>query len=73
MTKEEFLKCLEDHPVLRGRVHFENGVSDGYYVLRNLNRWEVFFRERGVDDGCMGFPTEQDAWNYLLECLKKKK
>ena len=53
-------------------VNFENSVADGYYVLKNYHRWEVFYRERGKDYDCVGFPSESDALIYLLERLIRK-
>ena len=52
-------------------IHFENSVADGYYVLKNYHRWEVFYRERGKDYDCVGFPSESDALEYLLGKLIK--
>ena len=69
MTKTEFLKLCESTNISTNPIHFENSVADGYYVLKNYHRWEVFFRERGTDYECMGFPSESDALNYLAEKL----
>ena len=69
MTKEEFFEVIESKSVSSNLVHFENSVADGYYVLKNYHRWEVFFRERGTDYECMGFPSESDALNYLADKL----
>lgn len=66
MTKEEFFEAIESKSVLPNLVHFKNSVADGYYVLKNYLRWEVFYRERGKDYDCVGFPSESDALVYLL-------
>ena len=71
MTKEEFFEVIESKSVSSNLVHFENSVADGYYVLKNHHRWEVFFRERGKDYDCVGFPSESDALEYLLKKLVK--
>lgn len=71
MTKEEFFEVIESKSVSSNLVHFENSVEDGYYVLKNYYRWEVFFRERGKDYACVGFPSESDALEYLLKKLAK--
>lgn len=71
MTKDEFIKLLDNSGVSSNLVHFENSVEDGYYVLKNYYRWEVFFRERGKDFDCVGFPSESDALEYLLKKLAK--
>ncbi len=71
MTKAEFLDSLKNKGVSTDIIHFENSVRDGYYVLKNYHRWEVFFRERGKDSECVGFPSESDALEYLLKKLLK--
>ena len=69
MTRTEFLELCRKSNSLTNIIHFENSVADGYYVLKNGHRWEVFFRERGTDYECMGFPSESDALNYLADKL----
>ena len=69
MTRTEFLEQCRNYNISTNIIHFENSAADGYYVLKNYHRWEVFFRERGTDYECMGFPSESDALNYLVEKL----
>ena len=69
MTKIEFLELCETNNISTDLIHFENSVADGYYILKNYHCWEVFFRERGTDYACMGFPSESDALNYLADKL----
>lgn len=71
MTYVEFVDLLKENKIDTGIVHFENSVADGYYVLKNYHRWEVFYRERGKDYDCIGFPSESDALEYLLKKLLK--
>jgi hypothetical protein len=71
MTKEEFIELLDNSSVSSDLVHFESSVADGYYVLKNYHRWEVFYHERGKDYDCLGFPSESDALEYLLKKLVK--
>lgn len=66
MTYNEFVDLLEENNIDTNIIHFENSVADGYYVLKNYHRWEVFYRERGKDYDCMGFSSESDALEYLL-------
>ncbi len=63
------MKLLKNNNISSEIVHFENTVSDGYYVIKNYHRWEVFFRERGKDSECVGFPSESDALEYLYKVL----
>ena len=69
MTYNEFVVLLSENNVDTNMVHFENSVADVYYVLKNYHRWEVFYRERGKDYDCVGFPSENDALEYLLRKL----
>ena len=69
MTKTEFLELCESKNISTNLIHFENSVADGYYVLKNHHRWAVFFRERGKDYDCVGFPSESDALIYLTDKL----
>ena len=72
MTKQQFMELLKSNNRPTNIVNFENSVADGYYVLKNYHRWEVFYRERGKDYDCVGFPSESDALIYLLERLIRK-
>ena len=69
MIRTEFLELCRNSNILTNIIHFENAAADGYYVLKNHHRWEVFFRERGTDYECRGFPSESDALNYLADKL----
>ena len=69
MTYVEFVDLLKENKIDTSIVHFENSVADGYYVLKNYHRWEVFYRERGKDYDCIGFPSESNALEYLFEKL----
>lgn len=71
MTKEDFIEMLENNNLSTALIHFENSVADGYYILKNHHRWEVFYRERGKDHDCVGFPSESDALEYLQKKLLK--
>ena len=71
MTYVEFVDLLKENKIDTSIVHFENSVADGYYILKNYHRWEVFYRERGKDYDCIGFSSESDALEYLLKKLLK--
>jgi hypothetical protein len=71
MTYVEFVDLLKESKIDTSIVHFENSVADGYYVLKDYHRWEVFYRKRGKDYDCIGFPSESDALEYLLKKLLK--
>ena len=72
MTYNEFVDSLRENNVDTNIVNFESSVADGYYVLKNYHRWEVFYRERGKDYDCVGFPSESDALIYLADKLMRK-
>ena len=69
MTRTGFLELCESKNISTNLIHFENSVAEGYYVLKNYHRWEVFYRERGKDYECIGFPSESDAFFYLADKL----
>ena len=72
MTRTEFFELCESNSISANHIHFENSVADGYYMLKNYHRWEVFYRERGKDYDCVGFPSESDALIYLADKLMRK-
>ena len=72
MKRIEFLELCESKNIATNLIHFENSVADGYYVLKNYHRWEVFYRERGKDYDCVGFPSESDGLIYLADKLMRK-
>ena len=71
MTYVEFVDLLKENKIDTGIVHFESSVADGYYVLKNYYRTEVFCRERGKEYESIGFPSESDALEYLLKKLSE--
>lgn len=69
MTKTDFLELLKKNNIDADIVVFDDPIREGYCVRRNHFRWEVFFRERGKEYDCIGFPSESDAMEYLFEKL----
>lgn len=69
MTKTDFLELLIKNNIDADIVVFDDPIREGYCVRRNHFRWEVFFRERGKEYDCIGFPSESDAMEYLFEKL----
>lgn len=69
MTKTEFLELLKKHNINEKLVTFNDALEDSYCVRKNHFRWEVFFRERGKDYDCIGFPSESNALQYLFDKL----
>ena len=69
MTKTEFLELIRKHNINENIVVFDDSIKEGYCVRKNYFRWEVFFRERGKEYDCIGFPSESNALQYLFEKL----
>ena len=69
MTKAEFLKLLKKYNINENLVVFDDAIKEGYCVRKNHFRWEVFFRERGKEYDCVGFPSESNALQYLFDKL----
>lgn len=51
----------------------ESSTMDGFVLRKNHFRWEVFYRERGHEYEVLGFPSESDALDYLLEKITRNK
>ena len=69
MTKVEFLELLKEYHIQDHLVVFDDPVKDGYCIRNNYSRWQVVFRERGIESYCMGFTSESDALQYLFDKL----
>ena len=69
MTKAEFLELLKKYNINENLVVFDHAIKEGYCVRKNYFRWEVFFRERGKEYDCVGFPSESNALQYLFDKL----
>ena len=69
MTKAEFLELLKKYNINENLVVFDDAIKEGYCVRKNHFRWEVFFRERGKEYDCVGFPSESNALQYLFDKL----
>lgn len=69
MTRQEFFTLLQKHRISAELVSFSPEFRDGYCVRKNRLRWEVFVRERGIEYDILGFPSESNALQYLLDEL----
>ena len=70
MTRSEFKAFLIDNH-LEHEVSFAPILKDGYCVRESKQRWEVFVLERGTEYASVGFPSENDALDYLYQLLLK--
>ena len=69
MTRKEFIELLRTNSIDENLVVFDDALKEGYYVRKNYYRWEVFFREKGEEYDCVGFPSESNALEYLFDKL----
>lgn len=69
MTKTDFLELLKQNDIDVNLVVFDDPIKEGYGVRKNGFRWEVFFRERGKEYDCIGFPSESNALQHLFDQL----
>ncbi len=67
MDRNELFQILEQKGICPKIVSFENSVNDGFNIRKNKLNWETFIRERGMEFDSMGFPSESDALQYMLE------
>lgn len=69
MNREKFMSLLQENGIDPNIVSFDSSVDDGYNIRKNRIRWETFVRDRGKEYNCIGFPSESDALEYMLEKL----
>lgn len=69
MNREKFMSLLQENGIDPNIVSFDSSVNDGYNIRKNRIRWETFVRDRGKEYNCIGFPSESDALEYMLEKL----
>lgn len=69
MNREKFMSLLQGNEIDPNIVSFDSSVDDGYNIRKNRIRWETFVRDRGKEYNCIGFPSESDALEYMLEKL----
>lgn len=69
MNRNEFIARLKENGIQPEIISFDSSTSDGYNIRRNKFRWETFIRERGKEYNCIGFPSESDALQHMLDEL----
>lgn len=71
MDRSEFYSNLAEREMISdGIVCFNDNFSDDIFVVNQIfNKWEVFYRERGVQFELKIFNNESEALNYLLNHL----
>ncbi len=67
MNREKFMLLLQENGIDPNIVSFDSSVNDGYNIRKNRIRWETFVRDRGKEYNCIGFLSESDALEYMLE------
>lgn len=69
MTRIDFLELLKEYNIDSNQVAFDDPIKEGYCIRKNYFRWEVFYREKGKEYNCIGFPSESNALQYLFDEL----
>lgn len=69
MNKNEFIVRLQENGIPPEIVSFDSSTNDGYNIRKNKLRWETFTRERGNEYDCIGFSSESDALQHMLDEL----
>lgn len=69
MNRQDFIMLLKENGIDPGTVAFDSSTHEGYNIRKNYYRWEAFFRERGKEYNCIGFPSESDALKHILDKL----
>ena len=69
MNRNEFITRLIENGISPEIVSFDSSTNDGYNIRKNKLHWETLIRERGKEHDCMGFPSESDALQHMLDEL----
>ena len=69
MNRNEFITRLIENGISPEIVSFDSSMDDGYNIRENKLHWETFIRERGKEYDCIGFPSESDALQHMLDEL----
>lgn len=69
MNRDEFIVRLKENGIPPEIVSFDSSTSEGYNIRKSRLRWETFMRERGTEYNCIGFPSESDALQHMLDEL----
>lgn len=69
MNKNEFIVRLQENGIPPDIVSFDSSTNDSYNIRKNKLRWETFTRESGKEHDCIGFSSESDALQHMLDEL----
>lgn len=69
MNRNEFIARLKENGISPEIVSFDSSTKDGYHVRKNKLCWETFTRERGKEYDCIGFPSQSEALQHMLDEL----
>ena len=69
MNRDDFIAALQDQNIDANMISFDEPMKDGYCIRKNSFRWETLIKERGNEYEVMGFPSEENALDDLLERL----
>ena len=69
MNRNEFITRLKENGISPEIVSFDSSMDDGYNIRKNKLHWKTFIRERGKEYDCIGFPSESDALQHMLDEL----
>lgn len=72
MTKQELIQRLNQENIPPLSYSLDDGLPNDKYCLgETYNGWEVYYSERGIKYDVKTFSSEEEACDYLYECLKK--
>ena len=69
MNRNEFIARLKENGISPEIVSFDSSTKEGYHVRKNELRWETFTRQRGKEYDCIGFPSQSEALQHMLDEL----
>lgn len=69
MDRDCFIRFLKQNGIDPGIVSFDNSINDGFNIRKNRLNWETFIRERGQEFDSIGYPSESDALQNMLQII----
>ena len=68
MNENEFRQKISANKIPTLLYCINNSIKDDCHcIVKNYHRWEVFYRERGIESDKKIFLNEGRAWDYFYE------
>ncbi|MFR8010535.1 MAG: hypothetical protein ACLU8W_02055 [Clostridia bacterium] len=71
MDKKDLEKMLQERGIPRESYSLMGGLPNECFCINKGTSWEVYYSEHGIKTQLKVFCTENDACQYLYNCLLK--